>query len=241
MINIDKFKKFVSYVSNKNGRGTITPEQFNTSVERVLFAWTNKQIGDSDQANPKSNMDIDQVSMEKLRHLKEHREFRVISRSLKTPNGIDVRDLHSNIAPKYWFLSALSHKVSYNDFEGNFQSSYREIDIVKDSEFAVRDSSKIKPPTIKKAIAVLRADDFEISPSLVKIAKLVYIRDPEIPLWAYDMINKRPVYNATNSTDIDAPISAWNELAMIYLQYLGIHIRENELVQYAVSQENSPQ
>jgi len=241
MINIDKFKKFVYFAANKNGRGTITPAQFNLVTEQALNAWTNKQIGDIDQAASKTSLDLDQVSMEKLRHLKEHRFFKVENGLLLTPNGIDVYDLNTDLAPAYWFFSALSHRITYNDTDGNLVNHLKEINIIKDSELAVLTSSQINYPTHKHPVAVLRAKDFELYPSSIHRAKLDYIREPLTPEWKYTMVSERPVYDSANSIDVDAPPKAFIEISMIALEYMGIHIRENELIQFAAMQENTAQ
>ena len=240
MINIDKFKKFVDFASNKNGRGTIPPSQFDISAERSVVSWTNKQVGDVDVRNPNLAIDRNQVAMEKIRHLKEFRKFRVTNGLFKTPNGVDVTDINTDIAPKYWFLSALSHNILYKDINGNPISEPREFDIIKDSEYAMRMRSRIKPPTLKHPISVLRSEDFKVAPTTVQIVELVYAREPITPLWAYTMSNGRPLYNSATSKDLDAPESAFNEIAAIYLGYMGIHIRENDLVTYATELENSP-
>ena len=241
MINIDKFKTFLFFVANKSGKGTITPSQFNLLAEQSLTAWTNKQIGDVDQTNPRTSLDLDQVAQEKLRHLKEHRNFRVNNGILLTPDGSTVVDINTEVAPAYWFFSALTHRLSYNDTDGQLISYHKEINIVKDGEFALRSSSQIKPPTHKHPISVLRAKDFEIAPLSINIVKLVYLRHPNTPAWAYTIVNKRPVYDSNSSTDIDAPQSALNELTMIACEYLGIHIREQQLIQFAAMQENTAQ
>jgi len=54
-------------------------------------------------------------------------------------------------------------------------------------------------------------------------------------VWGYTLVNGRPVYDASLSTNIDAPEEAFNAIAMGTLSFIGINLREEELQNYAVS------
>ena len=62
---------------------------------------------------------------------------------------------------------------------------------------------------------------------------MVYLRVPNAPVWGFTIANDREVYDASLSTDLDIPEEAFNEVAMMHLSYIGIHIREEELVMYS--------
>ena len=47
------------------------------------------------------------------------------------------------------------------------------------------------------------------------------------------LVNGRPVYDPFLSVDLEAPDEALNEIAVRTLSFLGIHIREPQLIQYA--------
>lgn len=238
MINIDKFKTFVYLVANKSGRGTLTPAQFNSVAERGVFAWHNNQISNqkqyqSGQPIPQTSMDLDQASIDRLRHLKETRVIPSFNGEMPIPDGVNT-DLNGDVMPKYWSLSKLSHR-----YQSNGKIITMPISIVKDNEWALNLGSSIISPTKKRAIANIQSDKFLIEPSnLINLVTLSYIRTPKTPVWAYTTTNNRPVYDAQNSTDIDAPDEAFNEIAMIVLELIGIRIREQELVQAAAGLEN---
>ena len=238
MINIDNFKTFIDAISNKNGRGTTTPKQFNSIVERALFAWTNGQISNDKQYSPgnpipQTSMDLDSLSQARLRHLKKMVGLRVVDGVAELPNGVNT-DLNGEVMEEMWIVSKLSHKYANNGV-----SILKKIDIVKDLDWDDRISSDIIMPTKKRAIASMQSDSLLIEPkALINLVNLSYYRNPNTPKWAYDMTTGRPVYNEDDSINIDAPKSAFNSIAMIGLEFMGIKIREAELVQTATSLNN---
>jgi hypothetical protein len=238
MINIDKFKTFVYAVANKNGRGTITPEKFNSITERALYAWTNNQVSNHkqyqvDNPTPVTSMDLDTVSMSRLRHLKTSHDIRVINNQASLPDGVNT-DVNSVVMAKMWIPSRIMHKYAKNG-----ALVERSIDLVKDMEWGLRTGSSIVGPTKKNAIANMQSDHLVIEPkNLITIINFTYIRNPNAPVWAYTTTNNRPVYDANSSVDIDAPESAFNEIALIALEFMGIQKRDMELVQNAVGMEN---
>ncbi len=235
MININKFKKFIYFVANKNGRGTLTPSDFDSATERGLYAWTQNQLSNQKEyqigvPNSQTSLELDQASIDKLRHLKELRSIKVTGGKMPIPNGV-IKDLNGNIMPDYWRYSKIMHK-----YQKASKTVRRQLEIIKDSEFGDRVDSDIVPPTKKRAIGLFQNTYVEIEPSsAITLVTLTYIRNPKPPVWAYTVENNRPVYNEADSTDVDAPQSAFNEIAMITLQFLGIHIREQELVQAAMA------
>lgn len=237
MINIDKFKEFVYLEANKSGRGTLTPSQFNSAVKSALYSWTSNQIGNQKQfqsGNPVSqtSFELDSISTEKLRHLKEVRNIRVVNGKMYLPDGVNV-DVNTEIMPTMWFPSRLSHKLLSHGKVLN-----PNIEIVKDSEWNIRLNSSIVAPSSKYAIGNYQNEYLLVEPSSIITATFVYVRNPNTPIWGYTVTNGRPAYNSATSTDIDAPESTSNEIAMITLQLLGIRNREAELAQAAAGLEN---
>jgi hypothetical protein len=94
-------------------------------------------------------------------------------------------------------------------------------------------------PTKKRAVANMQSDYILVEPkSLINLVTLTYFRNPNTAKWAFDEVNGRPVYNESDSENIDAPKSAFNDIAMLALGFMGVKIRDAELVQAANSFEN---
>lgn len=65
-----------------------------------------------------------------------------------------------------------------------------------------------------------------------------YIRYPTTPIWGYaSLVGGEPVYNPAASTDFELPESDFSDLVARILQYAGVSIREQEVVQMASAKE----
>lgn len=238
MININKFKDFVYLVANKNGKGTLTPAQFNSAARSGLYTYTNNQLSNWREYNPgqpipRTSLDLDSISQSKLRHLKENREILVVDGKITIPDG-EALDVNSLVMPTMWMPSKMSHKYSKSG-----KLIRRGIDLVKDMDWDNIIDSDIIPPTKKRAVANMQSNYFQVEPKeLLNLVNLTYIRNPIDPEWKYTMENGRPLYDDINSVNLDAPESAMNEIAMITLELIGIKIRDVELLQAAASMEN---
>jgi hypothetical protein len=115
----------------------------------------------------------------------------------------------------------------------------KETDIteITDAEVGNILTSSINEPTMRYPYCSYYSDYVQVYPKDLAKVTFTYLREPAEPKWAYTVVNGRPVYDASNSVDVEAPEDAMNEIAFIALGYLGIHIRESELIQYSELQQ----
>jgi hypothetical protein len=216
------------------------PDQFNQITEQSLYTWTMRKYGNDAQYQPGRpipliSFELTQQQIDNLHHLKENRNFYVVDGVVNIPDGITVKDNTNNVVPAYLHWSAL---YNFYVLPGTNTVEERPIDVVRSVEWGNRVNSRINTPTNKRPVAELRNTYIQIMPKTVSFMRFEYLRHPLKPVWAYDMVSNRPVYNSVNSVDIDAPKEAQNEIAVIALSYLGINMREPELVQYAESMKD---
>jgi hypothetical protein len=237
MINIDKFKTFVYNVANKDGRGTTTPSQFNSLTEQAVLGYYNSRIGAKDRNGvPMSTYYGNQLSIDEFNDIKEERELLSHLGSVLIPDGTTY-DLNGNNPPSMWTFASLTFNFGVN-INGSNEFIEREITIVKDNDWGKRTSSVLVPPTMKRPIAKFSGSTITVRPKSIGKVNLSYLRVPATPKWGYTVVNGRPEYDSVTSTDLDAPEEAFNQIAMIYLGFLGIHLREQELVQFGIANEN---
>lgn len=238
MININKFKDFINFLSNKNGMGSPTPANFNLATERAVMEWTMKRYNNEQEYQPgrpipRISYEITQKIIDDLHHLKESLYFNLpTSGKLPLPNGSTVVDINNQVAPEYLHLTALRSVVRTYDGSTPVMTE-RDIQITQDSKWGRRIESSIRKPDLKYPIANVQNIYIEILPKTIQMVRMTYLRYPQVPIWAYTLSNNRPVYDTINSVDIDAPNEAMNEIAMSTLSFLGINLREPDLVQYA--------
>ncbi len=60
---------------------------------------------------------------------------------------------------------------------------------------------------------------------------------PATPIWAYTLVNNRPVYDAVNSVDCEFPQENLNEFVSRIVSLFGIDMREPAVSQFAAQQQ----
>lgn len=253
MINIDEFRQFVLFVMNKSGNGEIpTPEEFNRVVNQSIAEWTAKKIGNPQlyqpgRPIPPQSIDVTMRLLEDLRHLKESQEFFIASNSeaqagnygrVILPNGSNFLQPDGNFLPAYLFFIRLDAEF-IKDASAVGDRELRPVVIKTANQVSYRRISKIAPPTKKYPIGEFYDTYIQVYPVNVQKVMLTYLREPLTAVWAYTIVNNRPVYNAAGSTDIDVPYLNKNDLAMIYLKYQGINLSDMQLTAFADQMEKS--
>ena len=245
MVNVNEFKEFAEFVLNKAGMGSyLTPDEFNLNAYRAIMEFTMKRYGNQQEYQP--GRPIPRVSYEKtqkiiddLRHLKEVQLIDVTSGSVLIPDGTTVQNSIGNIIPEYLHLSTLTYtKITNSDCTNGPEVRKKSVDIVKDDELAMRCDSELVPPTLDYPIGNIQSDYIRLYPQSISQVEMVYLRQPNKPVWGFTVVSNRFVYDAATSTDLDIPKEAFNEVVMMFLSYMGMRIREPQVVQYAEMQKN---
>ncbi len=74
--------------------------------------------------------------------------------------------------------------------------------------------------------------------SIISGVTAQYIRVPTAPNWNYvSLVTGEPIYNPGTSTDFELPEADFSDLVARILQYAGVSIREQEVVQMAGAKE----
>jgi len=93
--------------------------------------------------------------------------------------------------------------------------------------------------------------DWEIGDEIIPLSNIYlhdkrnvqvdYIRKPKTPNWGYVVVNDKPLYNSTTSTDFELHLSEESELVYRILAFAGIAIEKPQLTQIAVGLEGTKQ
>ena len=237
-INIDDFKTFTEFLAKKSGKGDYaTPSQFNLLTNRALIEFITKRNGNELEYQP--GRPVPRISYEKtadvmddLRYIKEVREFVVTNNQIGIPDGTTVTDINGAICPEYIHWKSLRSYYLVQEGTEIVKKEY-DIDVVTENELGRRLVSQVNPPSKKFPIAQIKSAYIKFWPTNLQYVVMDYTRYPLTPVWNYTIVNNRPVYTSTGSVDIELPKECMNELAMMYLSYLGINMRDGELVQFA--------
>lgn len=239
-ININEFKIFTEFLAKKDGRGNFpTPIQFNQLVNQALLEFIYKRNGNKmDYQNgrpiPKVSYEKTADVMDDLRYIKETRVFNVVNDQIGIPDGSTVKDINGAICPEYIHWKSLRHYY-YEKVGTEIIRKEYEIVVVPEGELAKRLVSSVNIPTKMYPIAQIKSSTIRFWPKKLQYVEMDYTRYPVPAVWGYTMSGTpaRPTYNPASSIDIELPKECMNELAVMYLSYLGINMRDAELLNYA--------
>lgn len=238
-INIDDFRTFVLNVANKSGKGELpTPAQFNSYAYSALLSWVNDVLGARREYQygrpvPRVSSDTTQATIDDLRFLKYEADMNVVNGAISIPDGSTVTDRNGNVLPEYLRLSTVRGYYYTQTSPTVVKKNEVPVRPVSDDELSLVLDSNVNYPTLKYPVINESSEVLNIYPTTFQYVHLTYFRQPVKPVWAYTTVNNRPVYDAVNSVDLEAPKDAFNEVAMRTLSLLGVNMREADLVQYA--------
>jgi len=228
-MNINDFRDFVLFEARKAQSGSNpTPRQFNLAVERAFIAWVMKRYGN--QGDYRAGQPIPRMAWQQTQKISDDLIFMLIKRvfpigqdgKLAYPDGSSVTDIDSQIAPKYLHASSFR----FNFITGKEQKEIK-IAVKKDSELSNTLGSSIITPTRRFPKCSYYNDHIQFYPKDLQSVIFTYLKEPEIPKWAFTLDDdERPVYDASNSVDIESNIESVTEIAFTTLSFLGISVRE---------------
>lgn len=240
MINVNDFRTWFFYLANKAGKAGswITPEEFNRLTNQALQEWTMSVYGNPAQYQPGRPVplvayEMTQKQIDDLRHLITNRDFLISNGQVPIPDGSTVTDNTNQIAPAYLHWTAL---YNYYTLPDNTYTE-RDIKVIRSNDIGRRVNSLINTPTLKRPVAEIRDTYIQVYPKTVQFVRFEYLRYPATANWAYTITGTgaqaRPVYDAANSVDIDAPKEVMNMLTVMALSFAGVNMREDQLRAYA--------
>lgn len=222
-MNIDKVYRFAQYCSNKSQSGYLSPKDFNLSLPRAFSEWITKTY-----ENSKPN---DTTGYEDNTKTTDDLSF------LKVPQyvvNLDSRGAFKKPAD-YLHMNYMSFNKAYLE-DGVTEVDVKGVDIVRDNELPKFLGSHIYKKSLKRRnyiMATIGDEEIRLYPNDIQRVNFSYLRKPIDPVWAFTLVSGRPVYDEVNSVDLECPDEAVNEIVMMALSYLGINLREPELVQYS--------
>lgn len=231
MISINVLRNTVLFILNKQNRGYIGVDEFNSFVnlaqadifENLFYEYTNwlnkenKRMTNSEYANIPKNIreQIDVFSM-------------YSNLTYNTPSGL-------------WVYSGNDLYRAENLSLVNSQGKKIDIEEVGKSELnRIQNSDMISPSLTFPAYTRVNSS-FKIAPTIPSgyLVELFYIRSPKDVKWTYTLVGGNPIYNASASDkqDCELHISNFNALVSKVLLYCGVSIANQEIEQIANSEE----
>ena len=240
-INVNAVYKTVLLILNKEQRGYMTPEEFNsigTQVQLEIFEKyfedLNQQIRipqtDTDYADRVVNLD------EKIAIFKTSGDAQYVPNAISPYWDLPSTNLF-NVPTQFYRLGT----VLYNN--------EIELQRVDRKEFYHIDRSLLTKPTTAYPVYLYESNYLYIKPTSIIAPGAIqvdYIRRPINPVWGFDVgtlgqyIYNNNIFNSvispTGSQDFEIRVSEQTELILKVLLYAGIVIRDPNIIQAAAAQ-----
>ena len=235
MIPINRVRNTVLHLLDKNNRGYVSPEKFDSfcylaqmDIFENLFYQYNKWLSN------------------KSKHL-TGTEYADIPKNIK--EQIDVFSAYSTTSNFTYSTSTELWSYNGGDLYRNEGLSLKNAsgkrtyveEVSKGTELNNLINSKINMPTTTYPICVKIGNGFKVYPTVSAgfSLELLYIRTPKTPKWTYSNNNGNPLFDggASDRQDIELDESLFSSFIIKVMAYCGVSIREQDVVAAASNAE----
>lgn len=244
---INSVRNTVLSVLNKNNYGYISPSDFNLYSKQAqmelfeeYFSQYNKIINmENSRMSGVSYGDLLKVAGEAIEI------FSQTSLLTQVSPGVNKYYLPSLSTTGYDYY--MINKVLCYDVSGITSVYLGEAEKVNHSKITMLVNSMLTTPTEAYPAYTQEGGIMTIYPSTINLPGRVeaqYFRYPKDPKWTYiTLLNGTPTFDQSQPDyqDFELPIEDEYKLIMKILQYCGVSIRENEIVQFGMAQEQHEQ
>ena len=221
MVNVDTVYQRVLALANKEQRGYITPQEFNLFADQAQMEIFEQYFYDINQfrrvpGNDSKYADMVDMLEDKLSYFKQGHV-----------TVVDTDDVKTVFGDSFYRFS----DISYN---------WKVVEEIKYEDFYKTQTAPLTKATSSRPIYYRKDGKIYFEPNLGDYTAH-YIKKPSKPNWGYVVVNDKPLYNSTSSTDFELHLSEESELVYRILAFTGISIEKPQLTQIAVGLEGAKQ
>jgi len=223
--SIDTVKKYTEFLVRKNNSQYLSPDQFNLIINRASRTIFVKRTGNPHDYQvgapvPRMGFQITQKITEDLKRFQETANLVLSAQGRVT--------YPSNLA---YTIPGIFYKTQK---QGN--DRFVEVEIIDKDKEGYRLGSAIMFPTRLRPIAVFESTYLQVYPTGISNIKFPYLRYPIDAVWAYTVVNNRPVFDPVNSVDLEWEDMVINDIIMQALKSIGISIKDADVMNFANSE-----
>jgi hypothetical protein len=233
MVNVYKVYKAVEYLVNKDQMGNMfTPEQFNMLSEMCTLDLFKLRMGLPENyvlGAPVSKMSPDLTQ----KMTDDTRQWKV---NMSYPDAQLMLDSYgrATIPSNYLRVDAIRYRepaTSICDTDNTPVS----VDVVTESQLGDRLFDALKRPTTRNPVCIFYSSTIVFHPANLGSVDFVYFRKPNVA-YLKTTINETTdewEYTPSGSIDFDFPDDMFVDIVRQTLSYVGIHLRSQDIYQYA--------
>lgn len=209
MLNINDFKLYTEYLSNKVQVGnTLTIPQFNQLCFQSVM-----QVFEKDYQTFLMTEELSEF----LRIYLKNQVSSVPATGI-LPYPADYQ--HITSIRKYYVNAKGVGKML-------------QVEEIKNVEWGFIQMSSLREPTLRFP----KYNEFDgvirFLPMNLGIIEIDYIKTPDQPVWGYTTVSGRPVYDPLTSTNFEFQDYSTNIVAAVFLSLVGVNLKDSELERFA--------
>ena len=238
-MTIDEIYRLVQTFANKEQRGFITPTDFNLLAKQAELELYNKRLSIMmEKSQPKKSAGFYAESLTPELAEQDIAPFIHTERFKIFKDGNDTSIGSSNSLNTDYIIS-----MSHLDNETQTSATNIPIEIVNDRNINQILRSSLVKPSSAFPVALIGGNGIDnkklinVFPDAIEVITVKHYINKTYPKWSYVTIAGKPVYDSGNSTQFKMSDRVHGELVVKILEYLGVTIREAEVVQYAQNKE----
>jgi hypothetical protein len=246
-MNLGQIFKLVDFIANKDQTGdTITPDQFSDAIlPAVNIMFFKKKYGlpedyQPGQPIPRQAWELTQKMSDDLRKFKEVNPALIIN-----SNGV------ASIPADYVHRSLITK--TYIPYTGANPKTTT-VEVLTDSEAGERRGNSITGPTIKNPFCVFQKNYIQFYPSNLQSVEFTYLRLPKTPFFDYTIANDQyiflpagqfhngtvlPAGTPSRTVELEWPEETHIDFVMRIMSFVGINLREDQLINFAEQAKTS--
>jgi hypothetical protein len=221
-VNINTVYLRVLAIANKEQRGYITPQEFNTLANQAQLDIFEQYFYDLNQflrlpGNDTIHSDAVDMLEEKIGI------FEVYNSPIGT-GTLSELNVHK--------LGAVYHQETINGVQTKVEAEK-----LNPNELRYYINSPLTAPTVKRPIFIVQQDQITVLPADADNLSMNYIKKPADVYWGYTIINDEALYNPSTSINFQLHASEETELVLKILSLAGVVIRDPQLYQIAATED----
>ena len=236
MISVDTVYKTVLYILNKEQRGYLTPEEFNSLAEQVQLEIFEKYFEDLTMNERQIEMN-DSEYANRSKTIQEKISFFETNELLTGGSPFDLTGLTTELHR----LGTIEYtKPMSVGFVANPTVLPVMLEEVTQQDYNLIRRSKLTSPSETWPIFTLKGDLVYTLPNLDEI-EVYYVRKPASPIWAYTVGTLGQYINDPPPNSVDFEISSIDQTEVILriLAYAGVIIRDEKMIATATRMAQS--
>lgn len=221
-VNINTVYLRVLAIANKEQRGYITPQEFNTLANQAQLDIFEQYFYDLNQFLRLPGNDT--IHSDAVDMLEEKIGIFEVYNSPIGNGTLSELNVHK--------LGAVYHQETINGVQTKVEAEK-----LNPNELRYYINSPLTAPTVKRPVFIVQQDQITVLPADADNLSMNYIKKPADVYWGYTIINDEALYNPSTSINFQLHASEETELVLKILSLAGVVIRDPQLYQIAATED----